>query len=444
MRDFRRYIAVWLFAVILAGCKEKQTTLITGQIVDYDEPYITLTDKYLAYNGTAIPVDKNGKFRYEIPLSEDKDYFLKIGWYFIKIYLRPGDSIHLYGDYKRLGNTMHFSGNTTQLNNMWLEMGQINREKNKILRSFIELKDTFSVNYIVKEFRKLKLEKLTEYRNLHKIRLDNPLKKRLTEHLIYTDDWRSYEIYNYYFPDNPYRYTKEIPFTWEGTHVKSYSLLQYAVRFFLNRHPDLNINNPFSIEQFARDVDQTIPDDKDLAETVKLVNMELLLRKNFFQVDHQVCNNLYEQAGKIFRSDEHKERFYDFLEAFFSSVKDGYFPRMDVKDFACNEVALHRKLAQKPVNYLYTFSDLESFNQHLPDIKKMYRTVSKDTGITVLFTGAVNKQILKAVLEKNGLPEDGNYFLTRRKIVHYNYWRMKTPLLFEIDSTLHIKEVNPL
>jgi len=442
-RRFRLFVWIWL--VVAGGCGDKKvTTLFTGQLVDFDEPYVTLTDSYLAHDGLQIPVDKNGRFRYEMRLDGDKDLFLKIGWYFVKVYFRPGDSVHLYADYKNLHRSIHFSGTGTSANNMWQDIARINSKKQQTLRSLVEMNDSFNVDYVINQYRKLKLEKLNHYRNQYRFRFDSPVQKRLTDHLIYTDDWRSYEIYNGRHPDRPVSYVREIPFTWHGAHVKSYTLLQYGVQYFMNRHPQQEIKNLAAVEDFVRDVDSLIDGDPELGESIKLIDLEILLRKNFFNMDYTQCNNLYNEAKSIFRSEAHKERFYDFLEAFFSSVKGGYFPPMRVKNMQCETADLDKTFRLHPLNYLYVFPDLESFNERLNIIKETFKRSDGPVQISILFTRPVNKQLLHALLQKENLPADNHYFLTRRRILHYNYWRNKEPVLFVIDSMLQIRKVTKI
>ncbi|NPA43267.1 MAG: hypothetical protein GXO27_04465 [Chlorobi bacterium] len=433
---------MWLTAALWwAGCEHPRKTLITGKIVHADENEIKLSDDYLTTDALVTKTDRAGNFRFELELPRDRDYFLKVGRHFIKVYARPGDSIHLYADFHELPSTAHFSGTGSAVNNLWLDLERINARKQRVLRSMFRQRDTFNIAYIIKRFRQNKMNTLAEYKDLDRRLLDNEVKKRITEHYLFTDDWYSYELYNARFPDRPVNYRKEFPFRWDEPHHKSYPLLKYAYRYFMNRHRDQKVEDLESIYRFVTDVDTTLKKDPDLAETVKLVNMEMLLQRDFFRIDHDQCNRLFEEAHRIFRSPEHRDKFFGFLEAFFSSVKGGYFPPMEVTDIHCRKTELSGILQQHPLTLLVVVPDTDSLPGLVPRVRRKARSYPIRPYTAYLHVASPDLEILKALLPRLGLDEENQYILKQKKTLHFNYWNTNRPLVYVIDSSLVIRDV---
>jgi hypothetical protein len=427
--------------LIFSACSEKaeKRTVISGQIIATPDSLISLHGKYLLDTGIDVPL-VNGKFHYSFNLNKDTIIFISTGWFLVTSHVSPGDSLHLYADYRKFDQTAYFSGRGHEISNLWLDMYRMNTEKSSLISKLYQRNDTFNIQYIVGGYRTKKQEILKSYLKKNPGLINTPLKQMMTDYYMFMDDWTSYEKYNYKFPDHPVRYEMEFPFKWEGRHPNSYMILRYGYQYFLTRYPVKKLTETGKIREFLDDIEKTIPDDTDLRETLKLVYLINLLRRNFFNMDKQDCSFMKEKVKGIFKGSVYSERFDKYLKAYSISIKGGKFPSFPAFDLFCNSVDISRFFRNNRNNLLITVPDIDSLIELEPLVRKLKKEIP-GAEIYFLFTDKISRNRLIDVLADMKLNLGNIFYFKNHDLKYYNFYRHSHPVIFVVDGNLTIKSV---
>ncbi len=444
MLGFKNSLVLLTVVALSFGCgSPSEKTIITGTVIEPKDSLVKLQRGYLNTDVVVTPLDEHHRFRFELDIEKDTLLFITTGWFLVQAYISPGDSVHLYADYRNFDNTVHFSGTGSEINNLWARLHVINKEKNKFVNHLLRSGELFNIEYVIDKYRYSKHDLINKYLTGNPGLFNTPEKEIITNFYLYLDDWTTYEIYNRYFPRHKKQYPKEIKFSFGDAMPVSYQLLWYAYHYFSNRHPDQNIFDFDTVLRFVHDVDTNIVD-KDLADAVKMADITGLLRSSFFELDMESCKHLTAKADDLFFLNHNKKRFFDYMDAYFSSVKNGYFPYMKVTDLFCNRVDLNEVLAraESDAKAVITFSSLKIFEKKAGLLQKLTEQYP-DVCFFLLFTQKMPKEKLVRILSRHDLDLNHIYFLNNHDVLYYNFWSRSAPVSYVVDKNLRITEVFP-
>ncbi len=438
---------LWLILLIIlwisGSCETptKKRTVVSGKIIKPEVPEVVLHSRYYPFGGLTTVMDSLGEFKFEFELEKDTVLFFTNGWWLEMIYLSPGDSLHIFSDYRDYNTSAHFSGRCSEVNNLWKEMFLINKAKDEALCNIKGMiNGRYYVDYVINRYKFHKIDKKNEYLTIAPDLLNNPLIKKITDFLIYVDDWKTYEIYNTWFPDKQIDYNREIPFSWKNRYPHTPTLLEYGYKYFYTKHLDQDIKNPETVKPFNAQVSDSV-NDFELSEMIKLVNLTILLESKFFNLNNDDIKRLAGYRDVFLKDTLVKKKFDDYINAYSHSVEGGKIAEIFAVDLYCNLVALNEKLAENKKNILVILPSLEDFSKNIPKFKALD---SKGNAIHYLFTRPVSKRFLINKISNNNMDLHNVYFLDTHEMRLYNFWRHKKPVIYVVNDSLTIEKVSLL
>ncbi len=430
------YFFIVLFIFFACEQNTNKLTYIRGKILNAEDSEVVLHWSYIPFDGLKTSLQPDNSFSFELKLEKDTVLFIKNGWVLSHIFLSPGDSILVYADYRDFDNSIHFSGRGAEINELILKLSRVNKQKKMIENAYFTSKKTFNPNYLVTQYRSEKLEILEKSLKKNPNLINTFEKQEILNYVMYVDDWRTFERFNYYFPEQKIDYEKEISLDWAQFKTPSYTLLNYAYFYFLNRTPRQSARKVENFKAFGKKVDSVLAHDTDLRETLKLMNLIYMLRKDIKKIDLALLNRYNNLADTYFTNPKYRKRVKYYLKSFFYSIQGGIFPDFNVYNIFGDLVNLKELTNKNEHSYIIFVRDLKTLQNYQKQLNKL----EKNFPVLFVYTNEHNLNMFPLLLPKLKLDLNSQFFLKNKKIQHYNLWVHKVPYYLKVNKEGKILE----
>lgn len=138
-RTLPRLLLFFFFSIFIIGCKkepEKQTTWISGQIINPHMDYIIISKGDMVID--SLPLDAMKHFSFHSDQLEEGIYMIR-HLETQMFYLMPGDSLVLHLNTQDFDESLNYSGRGASKNNLLMDLFLTNENENKIIPQWYSL-----------------------------------------------------------------------------------------------------------------------------------------------------------------------------------------------------------------------------------------------------------------------------------------------------------------
>jgi len=261
----RRNIFGILLLAFLGACSKEppREAYFGGMIKNPVSEYVLLYRNYIPVGPVdTFRLDAKGRFGHKINIDSADMYFFLHGEETNMCFIRPGDSLLVYSNSMSFDNSMQFSGEGGEFNNLLHKISLISVDEIGLMTHLVYQSDKQMLLSYINQYHVTKQNEIQRF--LDKCPDDfefTPKEELVLNYSIYFPDYYLLEGYNTLHPHDTISYTIPFRFSLDET----YHPVHYFLSAYLFAYMDRRLNLPDSLTpqaciSLAREVDRRIKD----------------------------------------------------------------------------------------------------------------------------------------------------------------------------------------